>query len=97
MRQVIAMQVSAGKGPMGIAATVLYVACLQAGEIKTQKELSVAAGVTEVTIRNRYGELKKYVQDFAKSSSLAIAIFMFVFQSPILLSSTRYTTALLLP
>ncbi|HEY9846108.1 MAG TPA: hypothetical protein V6D03_07915, partial [Candidatus Caenarcaniphilales bacterium] len=44
MRQVIAMQVSAGKGPMGIAATVLYIACLQAGEMKTQKELSIAAG-----------------------------------------------------
>jgi transcription initiation factor TFIIB len=96
MRQVIAMQVSAGKGPMGIAATVLYVACLQAGETKTQKELSIAAGVTEVTIRNRYSELKKYIQDFAKSSSVAIAIFMFVFQSPILLSSVRHTTALVL-
>lgn len=96
MRQVIAMQVSAGKGPMGIAATVLYIACLQAGEIKTQKELSIAAGVTEVTIRNRYSELKKYLQEFAKSSSVAIAIFMFVFQSPILLSSARYSVKLLL-
>jgi hypothetical protein len=35
------------------------------------------------------------VQDFAKSSSIAIAIFMFVFQSPILLSCTRYSVALL--
>ena len=96
MRQVIAMQVSAGKGPMGIAATVLYIACLQAGEMKTQKELSIAAGVTEVTIRNRYSELKKYLQEFAKSSSIAIAIFMFVFQSPILLSSARYSVKLLL-
>ena len=96
MRQVIAMQVSAGKGPMGIAATVLYIACLQAGEIKTQKELSIAAGVTEVTIRNRYSELKKYLQEFAKSSSIAIAIFLFVFQSPILLSSARYSVKLLL-
>jgi transcription initiation factor TFIIB len=96
MRQVIAMQISAGKGPMGIAATVLYIACLQAGEIKTQKELSIAAGVTEVTIRNRYSELKKYLQDFAKSSSVALAIFLFVFQSPILLSSARYTTTLVL-
>lgn len=96
MRQVIAMQVSAGKGPMGIAATVLYIACLQAGEIKTQKELSIAAGVTEVTIRNRYSELKKYLQEFAKSSSVAIAIFMFVCQSPILLSSARYSVKLLL-
>ena len=96
MRQVIAMQVSAGKGPMGIAATVLYIACLQAGEIKTQNELSIAAGVTEVNIRNRYSELKKYLQEFAKSSSVAIAIFMFVFQSPILLSSARYSIKLLL-
>jgi transcription initiation factor TFIIB len=96
MRQVIAMQVSAGKGPMGIAATVLYIACIQAGEMKTQKELSIAAGVTEVTIRNRYSELKKYLQEFAKSSSVAIAIFMFVFQSPILLSSARHTVTLLL-
>jgi transcription initiation factor TFIIB len=96
MRQVIAMQISAGKGPMGIAATVLYIACLQAGETKTQKELSIAAGVTEVTIRNRYSELKKYLQDFAKSSSVALAIFLFVFQSPILLSSARYTTTLVL-
>lgn len=96
MRQVIAMQVSAGKGPMGIAATVLYIACLQGGETKTQKELSIAADVTEVTIRNRYSELKKYLQDFAKSSSVAIAIFMFVFQSPILVSSVGYTTALVL-
>jgi len=96
MRQVIAMQVSAGKGPMGIAATVLYIACLQAGEMKTQKELSIAAGVTEVTIRNRYSELKKYLQEFAKSSSIAIAIFMFVFQSPILLNSARHSVKLLL-
>ncbi len=96
MRQVIAMQISAGKGPMGIAATVLYIACLQGGEIRTQKELSIAAGVTEVTIRNRYGDLKKYLQDFAKSSSVAIAIFMFVFHSPVLLSFATCPATLLL-
>jgi len=93
MREIVAMQISAGKGPMGIAATVLYVACLQTGEIKTQKELSIAAGVTEVTIRNRYGELKKYLQDFAKSSSLAMALFVFVFQSPVIMhTAARYAT-----
>ena len=97
MRQIVAMQISAGKGPMGIAATVLYIACLQAGEVKTQKELSFAAGVTEVTIRNRYSELKKYLQDFAKSSSLAMAIFVFAFQSPIIIhSAARYATTVLL-
>ena len=95
MRQVVAMQISAGKGPMGIAATVLYIACLQGGEIKTQKELSIATGVTEVTIRNRYSDLKKYLQDIAKSSSVAIAIFMFVFQSSVLLSYTSCPATLL--
>jgi transcription initiation factor TFIIB len=96
MREVVAMQISAGKGPMGIAATVLYIACLQGGEIKTQKELSIAAGVTEVTIRNRYSDLKKYLQDFAKSSSVAIAIFMFVFESSVLLSYSSCPATLLL-
>ncbi|MEP0824371.1 MAG: transcription initiation factor IIB [Nitrososphaera sp.] len=96
MRDIVAMQISAGKGPMGIAATVLYIACMQAGEVRTQKDLSVAAGVTEVTIRNRYSELKKYLQDFAKSSSLAMAIFIFVFQSPIFMhTAARYATTVL--
>jgi transcription initiation factor TFIIB len=96
MREIVAMQISAGKGPMGMAATVLYIACMQAGEVKTQKELSVAAGVTEVTIRNRYSELKKYLQDFAASSSLAMAIFVFVFQSPVFIhAATRYATTVL--
>jgi transcription initiation factor TFIIB len=100
MREIVAMQISAGKGPMGIAATVLYIACMQAGEVKTQKELSIAAGVTEVTIRNRYSELKKYLQDFAKSSSLAMAIFVFAFQSPVIIHSAArcatFATAVLL-
>ena len=96
MRNVIAMQVSAGKGPMGIATTVLYVACLHTGEIRTQKELSMTAGVTEVTIRNRYSDLKKYLQDFAKSSTVAIAIFIIVSQSPVLLHSAQYATKLVL-
>jgi transcription initiation factor TFIIIB Brf1 subunit/transcription initiation factor TFIIB len=100
MRKVVAMQISAGKGPMGIAATVLYIACMQEGELRTQKELSIAAGVTEVTIRNRYSELKKYLLDFAKSSSLAMSIFVFAFQSPVLIHSAArcatYATAVLL-
>jgi transcription initiation factor TFIIB len=96
MRNVIGMQVSAGKGPMGIAATVLYIACLHTGEIRTQKELSMIAGVTEVTIRNRYSDLKKYLQEFAKSSTVAIAIFVIVSQSPVLLHSAGYATTLVL-
>ncbi|MEM4298081.1 MAG: transcription initiation factor IIB [Nitrososphaerota archaeon] len=49
---------SAGKDPMGLAAAALYVACVIEGENKTQKDVAEAAGVTEVTIRNRYKGLK---------------------------------------
>ena len=50
---------AAGKDPMGLAAAALYIACLQNSEKKTQKDIAEAAGVTEVTVRNRYKTLKK--------------------------------------
>ena len=53
-----AMRISAGKDPMGFAASALYVACTLEGEDKTQKDVAEAAGVTEVTIRNRYKGLR---------------------------------------
>ena len=43
---------------MGLAAAALYVACVRNGENKTQRDVAEAAGVTEVTIRNRYKGLK---------------------------------------
>jgi transcription initiation factor TFIIB len=49
---------SAGKDPMGLAATALYLACVKNGVNITQRDLAEAAGVTEVTIRNRYKGLK---------------------------------------
>jgi transcription initiation factor TFIIB len=49
---------SAGKSPMGLAATALYLACTHTGVQITQRDLAQAAGVTEVTIRNRYKGLK---------------------------------------
>jgi transcription initiation factor TFIIB len=52
-------KVSAGKDPMGLAAAALYISCMQAGEKKTQKDIAEAAGVTEVTVRNRYKTLKR--------------------------------------
>ena len=48
-----------GKDPMGLAAAALYLACLKNSEKKTQKDIAEAAGVTEVTVRNRYKSLKK--------------------------------------
>ena len=51
------IELSAGKDLMGLAAA-LYLSCVINGENKTQKDNAVAAGVTEVTIRNRYKGLK---------------------------------------
>ena len=51
-----AKKISAGKDPMGLAAA-LHVACVENGESKTQRDVAEAAGLTEVTIRNRYKEL----------------------------------------
>lgn len=48
-----------GRGPTGVAAAALYIASAMFGEKRTQKEVADVAGVTEVTIRNRYRELKK--------------------------------------
>ncbi|MCH7966311.1 MAG: transcription initiation factor IIB [Thaumarchaeota archaeon] len=50
---------TAGKDPMGIAAAALYLACISTGETKSQKQISIASGVTEVTIRNRCAGLRK--------------------------------------
>lgn len=58
MNELVEWEISAGKLPMGLAATVLYMSCLQNGEIRTQRDIAVAAGVTDVTIRNRFNDLK---------------------------------------
>lgn len=50
--------ISAGKDPMGIAASILFISCLRTGEYRTQGQIANASGVTEVTLRNRYKELK---------------------------------------
>lgn len=50
--------ISVGKDPMGIAASVLYLAGQATGELKTQADVARAAGVTEITVRNRSRELK---------------------------------------
>ncbi|MFN3621986.1 MAG: transcription initiation factor IIB [Nitrososphaerales archaeon] len=51
-----------GKDPMGTAAAVLYIAGTLEGERVRQKDLAKAAGVTEVTIRNRCRSLKGFVR-----------------------------------
>ena len=60
--QATKIELSAGKDPMGLAAAALYLSCVINGENKTQKDIAVAAGVTEVTIRNRYKGLKEALE-----------------------------------
>jgi transcription initiation factor TFIIB len=51
------IELTSGRGPTGIASAALYVSALVHGEKRTQREVADVAGVTEVTIRNRYKEL----------------------------------------
>jgi transcription initiation factor TFIIB len=62
LREARKKRAAAGKDPMGLAAAALYIACLQNNEKKTQKDIAEAAGVTEVTVRNRYKTLKKQLK-----------------------------------
>jgi len=45
---------------MAIAATALYLASVANCESFTQKDIAQAANITEVTIRNRIVDLKKF-------------------------------------
>jgi len=51
-------EISAGKDPMGMAASALYISTLRMGMNISQKVIAHAAGVTEVTLRNRCKGLK---------------------------------------
>lgn len=58
MKKALDLEFSAGKDPMGFAGAVLYVSLQMDGKTIRQVDLADAAGVTEVTIRNRAKELK---------------------------------------
>ena len=58
MNDVVNSGLSAGKDPMGLAATVVYASCVRTGEQKSQIDIANAADITEVTIRNRFKDLK---------------------------------------
>lgn len=48
---------TSGRGPTGVAAAAIYIASVQCGERRTQRDVADVARVTEVTVRNRYKEL----------------------------------------
>lgn len=57
LKEAIKNELTSGRGPTGVAAAAIYMASILCGERKTQREVADVAGVTEVTIRNRYKEL----------------------------------------
>jgi transcription initiation factor TFIIB len=60
MEEVVNKQITAGKDPNSMAATVLYVSSLKADEKILQKDIAAASGVTEVTLRNRVKDLQNH-------------------------------------
>ncbi|MGC8496709.1 MAG: transcription initiation factor IIB [Thermoplasmata archaeon] len=59
VRRASEMGLTSGKGPTGVAAAAIYIASTTLDQQKTQKEIAEVAGVTEVTIRNRYKEISR--------------------------------------
>jgi transcription initiation factor TFIIB len=57
LQQASNQELTSGRGPTGLAAACLYIASVLCCERRTQREVAEVAGVTEVTIRNRYKEL----------------------------------------
>lgn len=54
----------AGKNPEVIAAAAIYAACMITGEIKSQTEISIAAGTSTVSLRNRILDFKTKLELF---------------------------------
>jgi transcription initiation factor TFIIB len=59
MEQARKKNILVGKDPTGMAASILYLVNLTSKSPRTQGEIASAAGVTEVTVRNRSKELRK--------------------------------------
>ncbi|HKZ39317.1 MAG TPA: transcription initiation factor IIB, partial [Candidatus Hodarchaeales archaeon] len=57
LRQASEKEFTDGRGPTGLVAAAIYIASILCGDRRTQSEIAKVAGVTEVTIRNRYHEM----------------------------------------
>ncbi len=57
LKKAMEQELTSGRGPTGVSAAAIYIASVLLGERRTQREVADVAGVTEVTIRNRYKEL----------------------------------------
>jgi transcription initiation factor TFIIB len=58
MHDVVKREISAGKRPMALAASVIYLSAMDTAENKTQRDIAVAAGISEFALRIRIQDLK---------------------------------------
>jgi transcription initiation factor TFIIB len=58
MHDVIRREISAGKRPMALAASVIFLSAMNTGENKTHRDIARAAGVSEFALRIRIQDLK---------------------------------------
>jgi transcription initiation factor TFIIB len=58
MQSIVEVEISAGKDPMGLAASVLYIILQTEGQTIRQAKIANAAGVSEVTLRARTRGIK---------------------------------------
>jgi transcription initiation factor TFIIB len=63
LRKAEESKISAGKNPMALAATALYISCRKLGVNHSQRDLAESANITEVTIRNRYKGLLELLKN----------------------------------
>ncbi len=55
-------ELTVGKNPNTVAATVIYMAGIKTGANLTQDKITKVSGITSVTIRNRLQDYRKYVE-----------------------------------
>jgi len=69
LAEAVARGATVGKDPVGIAAAALYMACQETTQNLTQKDIARAAGVTEVTVRNRFKGLKDILEGVTSTTA----------------------------
>ena len=55
-------ELTAGKNPNAVAATVIYMAGIKTNIVLSQHNITKISGITSVTIRNRLQDYKKYIE-----------------------------------
>ncbi|MBP0134083.1 MAG: transcription initiation factor IIB [Nitrosarchaeum sp.] len=54
-------ELTVGKNPHVVAATVIYMACIKTNQMITKQEIIKVSGITAITIRNRLTDYEKYI------------------------------------